>query len=345
MVDYIATSPGWIQIVSIDVMVVVAVAAGWITLKLLRREAAGHAIRPPGVLLAQKIETASNGGATQRLFSYDPAQERLRERYLNAKKTSASSHASTSHKDFMRELQRLTALSQLTPGQRILDLGCGLGQWTVYLAKDGFDAYGVDLDPDFIDQGRLKAQEAGVNVNFTCAPAERLPFEDGFFSGIICNYALEHVADWKGTLREIGRVLGPGGVAYLSTNCIFCPVSKEVRIPLFPYYPGWLKRKVLKFAVARFPALVNYSPTPAANWFTPSGLKRAFREAGFDEVYDIFDFLEPGSLKGVKKLIGPFLPLLKRVTFVRNFVYIVYPALRIYAVKGRNVSTLEKGEG
>lgn len=204
----------------------------------------------------------------------------------------------------------------------------------MHLARRGFDAVGLDLDPDFVEEGRKKAEAEGVDARFVAAPAEDLPFDDGYFDIVISNFVLEHVPDWQGMLQEMLRVLRPGGVAYLSTNCVFYPFTNEVRLPLFPYYPGWVKRRLLKLAVDRFPSWVNYSPTPACNWFTPGGLKRAFSETGFSEVYDVFDLLRSEELAGKRKVGRLILPIVKRVKFLRGFIHMAVPGLRVYAVRG-----------
>ena len=265
---------------------------------------------------------------------YTETQERLRSRYLESKLASGDSHSSTSQKDLVQELERIGRVATLQPGQRALEVGCGLGVWTMHLARQGFKAYGLDLDPDFVEEGRKQAARQGVDAHFVAAPAEKLPFDDGYFDVVISSFVLEHVADWRVMLREMLRVLRPGGVAYLSTNCVFYPFTNEVRLPLFPYYPGWLKRRLLKLAIERYPSWVNYTPTPACNWFTPGGLKRAFSDVGFGEVYDVFDLLHPGELSGKRRVARFILPIVKRVKFLRGFIHIVIPGLRVYAVKG-----------
>src|SRR5439155_8349298 len=78
------------------------------------------------------------------------------------------------------ELERSLAEMQLPPG-RALELGCGTGTNTVWLAQHGFDCTGVDLSPRAIARARQRADEAGVQVNFLEADLTALPDLGGPF--------------------------------------------------------------------------------------------------------------------------------------------------------------------
>ena len=193
---------------------------------------------------------------------YTETQERLRSRYLESKLASGDSHSSTSQKDLVQELERIGRVATLQPGQRALEVGCGLGVWTMHLARQGFKAYGLDLDPDFVEEGRKQAARQGVDAHFVAAPAEKLPFDDGYFDVVISSFVLEHVADWRVMLREMLRVLRPGGVAYLSTNCVFYPFTNEVRLPLFPLLPGMAEEKAAQAGDRALPVLGQLHANP-----------------------------------------------------------------------------------
>jgi SAM-dependent methyltransferase len=95
-------------------------------------------------------------------------------------------------------------------GKRVLDVGCGAAQTTRWLAGRGAYAVGFDLS---IEQLRLGT---GVRVN---ADAERLPFAAGAFDLACCAYgALPFVADSAAVMREVARVLRPGGLWVFSVT-------------------------------------------------------------------------------------------------------------------------------
>jgi 2-polyprenyl-6-hydroxyphenyl methylase/3-demethylubiquinone-9 3-methyltransferase len=216
----------------------------------------------------------------------------------------------------------------------VLDVGCGLGEWTNLLAEAGYEAHGLDFSPGLIDAARERAAARGSSATFTVGPAERMPFPDAHFDAVVCNYLLEHARDWRAVIGEIARVVRPGGAAFLSTNCALYPFTDEVRLPLYPYYPSFIKRRVIALALTRYPALVRYSPTPAINWLTPGTLKRAFREAGFGDPRDAFDVVRIDQVRGAKRVLArAVLPVVRRVPPAKTLAYFGYPALKIYAVK------------
>ena len=111
-------------------------------------------------------------------------------------------------------MENRAAFSALSPvaGKRILDLGCGAGETSVYFAKKGAQVIALDISPEMVAVGRRLADKHGVKVDFQTAVAEKLPFPDGHFDAVFGNGVLHHV-DLIPTLKEIRRVLKPGGKA------------------------------------------------------------------------------------------------------------------------------------
>lgn len=101
------------------------------------------------------------------------------------------------------------------PGATLLDLGCGDGAWTRAVAAHiGADrVLGVELIDDFV----RRARAVGVDVS----PANlggRLPYDDASVDVVHSNQVIEHLPGTDGFMREIARVLAPGGYAVVSTN-------------------------------------------------------------------------------------------------------------------------------
>jgi SAM-dependent methyltransferase len=101
------------------------------------------------------------------------------------------------------------------PGARLLDLGCGDGHWTMVVARHvGAGAvHGVELVEDFA----RKAREAGVDA-VSADLGGRLPYEDASIEVIHSNQVIEHLPRTDDFMREIARLLAPGGYAVVSTN-------------------------------------------------------------------------------------------------------------------------------
>ncbi len=100
----------------------------------------------------------------------------------------------------------------------VVDVGCGLGRWSIYMAKQGLRPTGVDIVQRAIEIGKRWAAAEGVEVGFAVASATALPFPDRSFDGYIGSSLLDHLGrDNAGkAVAEMRRVLRPGGVFFLS---------------------------------------------------------------------------------------------------------------------------------
>ena len=104
-------------------------------------------------------------------------------------------------------------LSTLPRGSRILDAGCGLGEWTLFLGQQGLDAVGLDLSGDII--ARLK--ERFPASQFVRGDIRRTGFEAGSFDACLSWGAFEHFENGIGDcLDEAHRILRPGGWLFIS---------------------------------------------------------------------------------------------------------------------------------
>lgn len=156
-----------------------------------------------------------------------------------------------------------------------LDLGCAQGYWSVALAERGArSVVGVEPDPERVEEALgLPHPES---VTFETAESEALPFADASFDAVLVNEVLEHVSDEVATLREIARVLRPGGhLVLFAPNRWFPYDGHGARIndnrwlwrgpvPLMPWLPSRLTRR---FAQAR-----NYWPGQLRRLVTDAGL-------------------------------------------------------------------------
>ncbi len=96
-------------------------------------------------------------------------------------------------------------------GVRLLDTGCGDGALVCAAAARGAMATGVDPDPAMLDAARSRAAQAGVQPSFLEGRVERLPFPDSSFDAVVSVTVLCFVPDAAGAIREMARVLRPGG--------------------------------------------------------------------------------------------------------------------------------------
>ena len=98
-------------------------------------------------------------------------------------------------------------------GKRLLEVGCGMGTDLLQFARGGAQVTGVDLTPRSIELSRRHLSLYGHAGEFAVADCETLPFADESFDVAYSNGVLHHTADTAGAVREIHRVLRPGGQA------------------------------------------------------------------------------------------------------------------------------------
>ncbi len=165
------------------------------------------------------------------------------------------------------QARRVRRISEHIPlsGRRILDVGCGVGQYVRHLRELPATVYGVDLDPARVAEGTQ--QVPGLLV----ASAQALPFRDGSFDVVLLNEVIEHVQDERQALREAARVVPVGGhVVIFAPNRAFPFETHGI------YWRG-------RYRFGNYP-LVNYLPrvlrdrlVPHARAYTAGDLNRLLR--------------------------------------------------------------------
>jgi demethylmenaquinone methyltransferase/2-methoxy-6-polyprenyl-1,4-benzoquinol methylase len=171
--------------------------------------------------------------------------------------------------------RRLAAASVVRPGDRVLDAACGTGDLAVADAKAGAGKVtGLDFSEEMLVRARRKAPE----LEWVRGDLLALPFADATFDAATVGFGVRNVADLELALRELRRVLRPGGgLAILEIT--------QPRGLLRPFYSLWFDRIV--------PILGKALPGGAAYTYLPASVKRfpdaerlaaLMREAGFADV-------------------------------------------------------------
>ncbi len=169
----------------------------------------------------------------------------------------------------------LLEMSQLRPGDKVLDVACGVGIPSLAAAKlivPGGSLVGVDLAPGMVDLARIRVQRLGLrNVSFQEADAEDLPFPNESFDAVLCHLGLIHFTDRTKALSEMRRVLKPGGRVALS---VWSTPDRTVVI-------GMVARTIADLWPA---AIVPGTPT----WFdfgASGAIETIMREVDFREIH------------------------------------------------------------
>jgi len=197
-----------------------------------------------------------------------------------------------------------------------LDCGCATGGYAFAMNSWGVDrVLGIDVEFEPVSRAQRMSSPQSP-VSFCCATSENMPFPSASFDGVLLNEVLDHVIDEVGTLREIRRVMRPGGVlALVSPNRWFpfdghgmslAGIAIDKPVPFLPWLPSKL---VMRFLRAR-----NY-------W--PNELRRIVRGAGFEIIHSesVFPVLEayPWLPTPVIRWYRRALPVLEGLPGIRNF--------------------------
>jgi ubiquinone/menaquinone biosynthesis C-methylase UbiE len=116
-----------------------------------------------------------------------------------------------------RRLWRMVLeLAQVSPGEKLLDVGCGPGRFVLAAGAavgPSGEAYGIDAAPEMISVARRKSARAGSAAQFHVGPFEEMPFQDGYFDVITSTLVMHHLPTEvkKKGFPEARRVLKQGG--------------------------------------------------------------------------------------------------------------------------------------
>jgi len=191
-------------------------------------------------------------------------------------------------------IQELIELEHLPEGARILDVGCGPGELVARLLEKGYDAWGVDISQNMVDEAAevIRASARPVEGRVSVGDVEGLAFEDGFFDVVVASGVIEYQKDDHLTLSEMNRVVRPGG-------CIILNVSNYSYSGILVYAYLWARRTtitrkllgVLKGTVLKRGSLSEY---PDRRTHSPASFDRELADHGFvkaDQRYFHFGLL------------------------------------------------------
>jgi ubiquinone/menaquinone biosynthesis C-methylase UbiE len=163
----------------------------------------------------------------------------------------------------------ITDGTELSPGTRLLEVGCGAGAVLAVLGQEypGIHLSGVDIEQKQLDFARGHLRRSGVDAELRRGDALALPFEDESFDHVWTMWLLEHIPDAPAALREARRVLVPGG-RITAIEVDYSTVSAEPSSPAL---------------AALFRAMVQGM---AASGWSDAGTRLPgwLREAGFREI-------------------------------------------------------------
>lgn len=131
----------------------------------------------------------------------------------------------------------LKSIPQKLSGKQVLDIGCGKGETSVFFAKRGAKVIAMDISPEMINVTKKLSDihHVGKNIKTTVADIQKLPFESNRFN-IVHGKAVLHHVDLHKAVKEVYRVLKPGGIAIFSD-----PLAYNLFIKLYERYSKELR--------------------------------------------------------------------------------------------------------
>jgi len=144
-------------------------------------------------------------------------------------------------------LARLEQIAGRVDGVRLLDLGAGMGGFAVAAALRGAQVVASEYNPAYCRIILLRAARYHLHLPVINAAGEALPLPDAAFDAVVCWDVIEHVQSPEQVLREIARVLRPGGVALITV------INRRAWID--PHYHmrgiNWMPRPFAEWLIAR----------------------------------------------------------------------------------------------
>lgn len=247
--------------------------------------------------------------------------------YANESLSEATQQRFRRVKDMMIRIARQSSKAERLD---VADIGCGAGTQAAIWAEDGHSVRGLDVSEPLIQLATERARKAGLDISFEVGTATALPWDSGTMDVCLLPELLEHVAEWEACVREAARVLGPGGLLYLSTTNVLCPKQQEFNLPLYSWYPPPLKRHCERLATTTRPSIANYARYPAVNWFSYYGLRDFLRPLGFLRCLDRFDVMDAATKGPLQQTV---VRALRGSSLLRFLGHVATPATVLVAVK------------
>ena len=115
------------------------------------------------------------------------------------------------------ETDCIFGLFKVQKGMRILDVGCGTGNFSIKLAKMGCEVVAIDISKEMLKIAEKKAKEESLGIEFYHMDVHNMGFEDNCFDGVVSVTAFEFLSDPKNAMEEMFRVLRPNGQLVIGT--------------------------------------------------------------------------------------------------------------------------------
>ena len=201
----------------------------------------------------------------------------------------------------------------------VLDLGAGMGGLSVALLREfghqGLQLQATDYNRDYARIASLRARRYGLELHITVAAGEQLPYSDRAFDMVVCLDVLEHVQDVDTVLREIYRVLKPGGIVLTTVPNRRAFRDPHYHLPLINWLPESLAERIIERAGRSKSGgpLQDRQEHGELNTYTWGGFHRLATSVGFRVRDQVRHRIVSGEVRQLKGLRRTLLSLVCRV--------------------------------
>jgi len=172
-------------------------------------------------------------------------------------------------------------------GEDVLDVGAGKGVFSCEMAKRGFRAFGIEVNPLYVEKTKQRAKDEDVSILVTLGKAEQMPYDDNKFSFVNASEVTEHVDRPIEMCKEIYRVLKPGAKAYISFHNRFGIYDYHYHMYFINWLPRFLTEPVLKLLKKQKPdGEAGRQKLTTMHYYTYGQAKKLLKNVGF-KVEDI----------------------------------------------------------
>ena len=203
-------------------------------------------------------------------------------------------------------IQRLIQALPSRPDLRVLDIGCGTGNYTDLFQKlTQIEVYGVEPSAGMLEKARHKNN----HITFKIGQADNIPFDNDFFDFVYMTDVIHHVPDINAMFAEIWRVLKPGGM-----GCIVTQSHQQIEArPIARYFPG-----TARVDKERYPDIDEIIQAASTQGFTQTkgeilseesveldnGYLELVRKKGYSMLHLISDEEYRAGLKALEQALG-----------------------------------------
>jgi ubiquinone biosynthesis O-methyltransferase len=205
--------------------------------------------------------------------------------------------------------------TNLYKNSKILDVGCGAGMMAKEIANRGYEISGIDYSYNMVKKAKdICKVNTNFSIHFLQGDVESLPFKDSVFDAVLCLGVITYLKSEQKALREISRILKPGGTMILSILNKFS-LAKCLDMSIV------VKRRLQRVAGNRIVSWKNRGEmrkdhSPIKSYFVPS-LRNALRTAGFTELGCMT--VQYGPLTFFGRKIFPEVVNINITTFLEKF--------------------------